>query len=174
MKAKLVLPIIISIIIIFSLYITGVFPIIINKSENPSGIIINSKKLTKGDIVNPISHFKFKEGTVIYLYTAWCDFNDLPDGISKYKVLYTDDLALVKELQESFKFAYKESDMTTCESELCIKINGETVFKSNIWISTNKIGLQNSKLGWIESAKRDSLTNIFKQFKPVLSPVVSF
>lgn len=172
MKRKIVLPIVISIIIIFALYITGVFPIIINKSEKPLGIIIDSKQLTKGDIVNPISHFKFKEGTVVYLYTAWSDFNDLPDGISKYKVLYTDDLALIKKLQKNFVFTYEEAD-TTCESEICIKIDGKTVFKSDIWISANRIGLQNSKLGWVESAKRDSLTNIFKQLKPVLSPVVS-
>lgn len=173
MKRKLVLPIIISIIIIISLYITGVFPIIINKSENPSGIITNSKKLTKGDIVNPISHFKLKEGTVVYLYRVKEDFSEIPDKISKYKVLYTDDLSLIKKLQKNFLFTYKEAD-TTCESKLCIKINGETVFKSDIWIGADIIGLQNSKLGWVESTKTNSLTNIFKQFKPVLSPVVSF
>jgi hypothetical protein len=159
--------------ILFAVIVFGVLtsiyflfcPIIIGKADD---LIPISKELEKGDIIKPLEGLNVTE---IYIVFSSSDFSDLPEELTKTKVLRATKSEQIEKFKNLFEFTYSGGDLATCESFICAYDNGNLVFKSYLAVTKNqRFGLQNSVYGWAVSDNSSELIKLLKEFKPYRYP----
>ena len=165
MKRRRIL-VILSLIIfgLLSLYLCiGGFPIIINNHENQ--VLYLDKE--DNEKFNPLKNINFESGRnkVLLLFTL-DDINELPQEITKRKVLICSDNEVLEQLKNNFTFEFSGGDMSTVTSEIVVFREGKLVLKTNFVLDNNTIGIQDEKTGWAKAVNSKDLYNIFSKFKP--------
>ena len=158
------------IVIIVLLYKVNVMPIVKDNDVDMQDALKCTYQ--KGELVNPLKEISKFGNLEIYIFIHRSDLEELPVDFPKRKVLYTNNRRLIEEVIDNFNFTYTSSDMSTCESVICVKSNDKVVYKANILISENTVGLQSSSSGWIESRNANNLIENFKSFDTVCKPIV--
>lgn len=153
----------ITLAIIYSLFC----PFIIVKPDEK--IPFMNKELNVGDTISPLKNIKINS---VYLVFSRNDIKELPIGISKNKVLMTNEKEILEELSKIFVFKYTGKDLATCESYICIYNSNELIFKSTLSIKDTLWGLQNRSYGWSEAIHNIRLIEILKKFKPCYYPIL--
>lgn len=87
-------------------------------------------------------------------------------------VRYTSDPILIDKTLSMMKFDITHSDICTATSQIYIVSKGNVVFKSDISIEPNRVGIQSSKYGWCEAVDSDSLIALFSQFNIYKKPLL--
>ncbi len=123
---------------------------------------------------NPINDLDFSTGNnVAYLLFSKEDIKELPEQMSKYKILECSDNKTLQNLKSNFWFEKTNGDMATCESKIYLYKNDELVFHTSIVLTNNSVGIQSIKTGWANASDEEKLKDIFLKFKPVKRPIVN-
>lgn len=171
-KYRIIISFTFLVYLVLALYHANIFPVV-RIQESTFFVKDADYNLQKGDIVNPLQNLDLSSDVEIYLHISKSDLEELPVKIPDHKILYTNNDELIRKLVEDFNCIYTNGDMATCESLFCVFIEGELVYKTNIVINDDFVGLQNSALGWVEMCNSSELVNIFEKFIPVYRPIIS-
>jgi|GEM_PF-2585772 hypothetical protein len=132
--------------------------------------VLESKTFKKGDIIEPLKAFDFSlPNSYAMLNISGNDFEELPSSIKKSALLKITDPEILKQIQMEFWFIYTGTDMTTCESSISFCSGNKTVFKSEIVIENNKVGLQGHS-GWIEAVDSKKIIDLIARGAKVYTP----
>lgn len=143
-----------------------IFPIVFDRSsEEVSNILVeindNIVVIEKDSIPHPIE---------IYLVLSREDhLNPLSCGDI---ILYTTDINLINKALSLMRFKKTNSDMCTLTSKIYIVSNNKVIFKSDISIESDCIGIQSSELGWCKAIDPDALMEVFSQFSVYRNPIL--
>jgi hypothetical protein len=113
----------------------------------------------------PLKQVRFSEHSVAYLILSSSDMRELPENITHEKVLYCDDLKLLRQLKNCFEFTCTNSDMATCESQIVIYNGTKKILQSSIVITPEVIGIQNEITGWAQAKQDKALRSLFVRFR---------
>lgn len=150
MKKLFIISILIFILIYLGLISICGYPLVIDLTE---GIEIKTTaKLNSGDQIKPLDNLNFDEDRwSSYIIVDNNDRTDLNSQLPNTTILYTADLALLKELKSKWSFTYTGGDMTTVKSYIIFFKNGHKMFESGIVLDKSRLGLQSSQYGWLEN-----------------------
>ena len=133
------------------------------------------KELHKGDLVAPLKDFDFSQGQwKAVLIIDPNDFNRLDKKIPKARCLMTNDVNVLKEMQQTWHFVVEGGDLATVTSSILFVRDGKLVFESGIVLEDGNEGLQSPDFGWVVPTQKDALLDSCKKFKGVHSPVVFY
>ncbi len=166
-RIVIVVAIFLAFVVIYFMY--G-YPILLNSNQNE---IVNISDTTEVKF-NPINDLDFSTGNnVAYLFFSKEDIKELPEQISKYKILECEDNEVLQNLRSNFWFEKTGGDMATCESKIYLYQNGELVFYASIVLKNNSVGIQSIRTGWANASDEEKLKDIFLKFKPVKRPILN-
>jgi hypothetical protein len=149
--------------LVIPLFFTYDFPIVFEDEQLEMVNINSSEQFT----FNPLENIDFASGNnIAYLLFERTDINELPKAMSRNKLFECSDNEILQNLKRDFIFRKSGGDMATCESEILIYKEEKLVLRSAIVLTDSLVGLQNSKFGWADAQKRESLKNSFIRFKP--------
>lgn len=154
------------ILLLIIVVILAFLPLVIDSTGD---ISISSALKSKKDIVF-IDKSKTEHPIEIYLVLSSDEYlNTYQYGTI---VRYTSDPLLIEKTLSMMKFNIAHSDICTATSQIYIVSNGNVVFKSDISIEPNRIGIQSPDYGWCEAVDSDSLMALFSQFNVYMKPLL--
>lgn len=154
---------IISLLIIVVIF--AFLPLVIDSTGDISSSALKSNK----DIVF-IDKSKTEHPIEIYLVLSTDEYlNTYQYGTI---VRYTSDPLLIEKTLSMMKFNITHSDICTATSQIYLVSNGNVVFKSDISIEPNRIGIQSPDYGWCEAVDSDTLMALFSQFNVYMKPLL--
>lgn len=164
MKKKTHLILLLLILSLLSLYLyIGGFPFILN--NHGEQVLYYEKSVN--ETFNPLKNIDFSSGkNEVLLLFSLDDIKELPQEITKRKVLICSDNEVLEQLKNNFTFEFSGGDMSTVTSEIVVFREGKLVLKTNFVLDNNTIGIQNEKTGWAKAVNSKELYNIFSKFKP--------
>lgn len=161
--------------VIFSmlLFMVGYFfynPLIISLSdiEDPEPINFKPGQIFK---LKDIPELKNSQNMVVYIILTPEDRKNVSPTIPKWKVLKSDNIALIHNLLNC-DFNYNNADVSTIQSKIFIYSNNALVFESEISLDQNDLGLQNRLTGWATPVDNNRLLTIISQFDRYKLPVL--
>lgn len=162
-----------KIILSLFLLITGYFfynPMIISLAsvKDPESIHFKPGQVFK---LKDIPELKSSQNMAVYITLTQEDRKNLSPTIPKWKVLKSDNTALIHDLLNC-NFRYNNSDVSTIQSKIYVYSNNILVFESEISLNTNGLGLQNRTTGWATPVDSNHLLNIISQFDRFNLPVL--
>jgi hypothetical protein len=169
MRRKIIIGLAVLIVASGTFFFLFCFPIILNGNQKD---LVHIKDTTQV-LFNPLASIDFSKGNnVAYLYFDKADLEELPEKMSKKKILECRKNELLQNLQRDFIFEKSNGDMATCESKILVYKDGNLVFCSSFALTDSVVGIQNSVVGWADAKNRESLTNSFLRFKPTNKVIV--
>ena len=133
----------------------------------------NLEKLSIGDAIRPFKDFNFKQGSwKACLVISRDDYSSLNKLLKKSTYFKTTDIKILEKMKKSWTFIYKESDVATVTSYICLFKDGKLVFESGIVLDETSEGLQGSAFGWVEPIKEHALIETCKKFQKTYLPIV--
>ncbi|MFS4472274.1 hypothetical protein [Chryseobacterium sp. T20] len=162
-----------KIILSIFLLMTGYFfysPLIISLSdiEDPKPINFKPDQIFK---LKDIPELKSSQNMVAYIILTPEDRKNVSPTIPNWKVLKSDNTALIHDLLEC-DFNYNNADVSTIQSKIFIYSNNTLVFESEISLDQNDLGLQNRLTGWATPVDHNRLLTIISQFDRYKLPVL--
>ncbi len=162
-----------KIILSMLLLMTGYFfynPLIISSSdiEDPEPINFKHGQIFK---LKDIPELKSSQNMVVYITLTPEDQKNVSPIIPKWKVLKSDNTALIHDLLHC-DFKYNNADVSTIQSKIFIYSNNTLVFESEISLDKNDPGLQNRLTGWATPVDNNRLLTIISQFDRYTLPVL--
>lgn len=162
-----------KIILSLLLLILGYFiytPLILSPAtiEDPKPINFKPDQIFK---LKDIPELKSSQNMVVYITLTPEDRKNLSPTIPKWKVLKSDNTALIHDLLNC-DFRYNNSDVSTIQSMMYIYSNNTLVFESEISLDKNSLGLQNRLTSWATPLDNNRLLTIISQFDRYKLPVL--
>jgi hypothetical protein len=119
----------------------------------------------RSGLVMPFENFDFSKGqwkAVLAIDEA--DFQTLDARVQHKKNLVCENITILKEMQNSWKFKMTDGDLATVTSFFTLEQNGVNVFSAGIVLSAGSGGLQSEKLGWAPVTNQEAFYNIIGKF----------
>ena len=118
----------------------------------------NKKYVTLANFLN------LNQGSQLSVFIIFTDddLKQLPHDIPHHKILYSNNNNLIKQLL----------NLTTVSSKIVICQGREKIFQAQILLSNENIGLQSSKIGWIEAVNTKTLIKIISRFDIYKYPIL--
>lgn len=162
-----------KIILSLFLLITGYFfynPMIIalTAAKDPEPIHFKPDQVFK---LKDIPELKSSQNMAVYITLTQEDRKNLSPIIPKWKILKSDNTALIHDLLNC-NFRYNNSDTSTIQSKMYVYSDNVLVFESEISLDTNSLGLQNRTTGWTTPVDNNHLLTIISQFDRYNLPVL--
>lgn len=130
--------------------------------------IMDTLALNKGDTIKVLNQYDFDSGDYS-IYVVFSNQEGKRLGFSK--VLFTDDIAVLNQINQSFEMTYTGGDIATCESFIYLLQGDDVIFKAGLAID-DVAGLQSSQYGWLEFRDKhkalDCLKAMTKSYKPFI------
>lgn len=169
---------VLGILFIISYFIFG-FPLIVLKPSSTLQLNVNNNSFIKGDTIKPLKQYDLIENNCsVYLVIHRNEVEYLPSFVERKnfqlsKVLWTDDIEVLKKIQKHFNFTYTGGDIATCQSMIYVYSDNDLIFQSAIVLEEDKFGLQNQLFGWTPALNSNEIIRILKEFKPYYYPILS-
>jgi len=162
-----------KIILSLFLLITGYFfynPMIIALTavKDPESIHFKPDQVFK---LKDIPELKSSKNMAVYITLTQEDRKNLSPTIPKWKVLKSDNTALIHDLLNC-NFRYNNSDVSTIQSKMYVYSDNVLVFESEISLDKNSLGLQNRTTGWTTPVDNNHLLTIISQFDRYKLPIL--
>lgn len=136
--------------------------------KDPESINLKSGQTFK---LKDLPELKSSQNSVVYIVLAQEDRKNLSPTIPKWKVLKSDNTALVQDLLNC-DFKYNNVDVSTIQSKMYVYSNDALVFESEISLDKNSLGLQNRSTGWVTLLDNHQLLNIISRFDSYNLPIL--
>ncbi len=162
---------------IISYFLLG-FPLIVLKPSSSPQLNVDNTSFHKGDTIEPLKQYDFTENNYsVYIVIHRNEVEELPAFIGRKKfslnkVLWTDELTVLKKIQKEFKFTYTGGDIATCQSMIYVYSDNDLIFQSAIVLEENTFGLQNQHFGWTPVLNSHQIISVLKEFKPYYYPIL--
>lgn len=167
MKKRLAILGLLLLVGIFISYQFRLLPLV-STGEIKNSDIMDTLALDKGDTIKVLNQYDFDSGDYS-IYVVFSNQEGKRLGFSK--VLFTDDVTVLNQVNKSFEMTYTGGDIATCESFIYLLQGDDVVFKAGLAID-NVAGLQSPQYGWLEFKDKqkvlDCLKTMTKSYKPFI------
>lgn len=167
MKKRLAIFGLLLLVGIFISYQFRLLPLV-STGEIKNSKIMDTLALDKGDTIKVLNQYDFDSGDYS-IYVVFSNQEGKRLGFSK--VLFTDDMALLNQINQSFEMTYTGGDIATCESFIYLLQGEDVIFKAGLAID-DVAGLQSPQYGWLEFKDKqkvlDCLKAMTKSYKPFI------
>lgn len=136
--------------------------------KDPKSINLKSGQTFK---LQDLPELKSSQNSFVYIVLAQEDRKNLSSSIPKWRVLKSDNKALIHDLLNC-DFKYNNADVSTIQSKMYVYSNDVLVFESEISLDKNSLGLQNRSTGWVTPVDNNRLPTIISQFDRYKLPVL--